>query len=140
MIKVHQRAEVIRRKIEGTLRLPVIEPVFRVQGNTEGKLNVVTVDAIARAMARIKHEGTYWLTNPSPPTIAQVLAWISELIMVNIRILPQFKPTLLESQFQKMAIAFEPYLHGDDFPSHLRDCPPISKEVIHNIIKRTLLA
>ncbi|GAI57491.1 unnamed protein product, partial [marine sediment metagenome] len=43
VIKIHQRAEIVRRKIEGTLRLPIIEPVFRLRANPEGKLNLVPI-------------------------------------------------------------------------------------------------
>ncbi|GAI59032.1 unnamed protein product, partial [marine sediment metagenome] len=53
LIKIHHRAEVIRRKIEGTLRLPIIEPVFQFKANPQGKLNLVPIDAVASAMAEI---------------------------------------------------------------------------------------
>ncbi|GAI02667.1 unnamed protein product, partial [marine sediment metagenome] len=36
LIKFHQKADPIRRKIEGTLRLPIFEPVHRVRGNPDG--------------------------------------------------------------------------------------------------------
>ncbi|KKL80850.1 hypothetical protein LCGC14_2000660 [marine sediment metagenome] len=43
VIQTHRRAELIRRKIEGSLRLPVIEPLFRIKGNPEGKLNLIQI-------------------------------------------------------------------------------------------------
>lgn len=138
VVKIHKRAEVIRRKIEGTLRLPVIEPVFRIKGNPEGRLNMVTVDAIAQAIASIKKMGTYWLTNPEPSTLDQLLEWVGEFIMVKLKMVPDFKPTPIEAMFQKMAAAFQPYLWGDDFPSDLK-CPPITRGFIHDTIKRSLL-
>lgn len=138
VVKIHQRAEIIRRRLEGTLRLPVLEPVFRVKGNPEGKLNLITVDAVAEAMAAIDEEGTFWLTNPNPPTLGQLVEWVGEFIMVNLKFLPDFKPTPIEATFQKMASAFEPYLQGDDFPSNLQLSPPITREFIHETIKRTL--
>jgi nucleoside-diphosphate-sugar epimerase len=137
LIKIHQRAELIRRKIEGSLRLPVIEPVFRVRGNPAGRLNLVTVDAVAEAMASIDKEGTFWLTNPNPPTLEQLVKWVGEFIMVDFRIMPEFKPTPIEAQFMKMASAFTPYLQGDDFPSDLGSVP-ITREFIQETIKRTL--
>ena len=141
LIKIHKRAEVIRRRIEGTLRLPVIEPVFRIKGDPQGKLNLVTVDAVAEAIARIKKVGTFWLTNPAPPTLQQLCNWVGEYIMVRLKIEPdKFKPMPLELTFQKMAGAFEPYLWGDDFPSDLKGCPQISREFIHDTIRRTLLS
>jgi len=139
VIKVHQRAELIRRKIEGVLRLPVIEPVFRVNADPEGKLNLVPVDVIVKSMAQIKEEGTFWLTNPKPPTIGQLFNWIGEFIMVRIETSSVFKPTPIELMFQKMGSAFEPYLWGDNFPSNLKEiCPRINKEFIHETIKNLL--
>ena len=134
VIKIHQRAELIRRKIEGTLRLPVLEPVFRVQGNPEGSLNLVPVDEVIGAMAKIRKEGTYWLTNPYPPSLGTLVGWVGEFIMVRMKILPYFKPTPIELAFQKLVPAFEPYLYGDNFPSDLKDCPKITREFIHQTI------
>lgn len=139
VIKIHQRAETIRQKIEGTLRLPVLQPVFRIKGNPEGKLNLVTVDMVVQAMATIKDEGIFWLTNPHPPTLKEVVEWIGEFIMLDFRILPNFKPTPIEMAFHKMASAFDPYLQGDDFPSNLPTCH-ITKEFIHDTIRRSLLS
>lgn len=138
IIKIHKRAEVIRRKLEGTLRLPIIEPVFRIKGNPDGKLNLVSVDAVIKAMATIKKPGTYWLTNPNPPTLGELAEWVSEFIMVRLKFEPEFKPTPIELMFQKMASAFSSYLWGDDFPSDLK-CPPITRGFIHDTIKRSLL-
>ncbi len=139
LIKVHQRADIIRRKIEGKLRLPVIEPVFRMKANPGGKLNLISIDAIADAMSEIEKPGTYWLTHPDPPTLGQLVEWVSEFIMVRIRIEPDFKPNPIEVMFEKMASAFIPYLWGDDFKSDLKDCPPVSKDFIHETIINTIL-
>jgi len=140
LVRVHQRTEVVRRKIEGTLRLPVIEPVFRKRANPKGRLNLISVDDVTGAMAAIDGEGTYWLTHPDPPTIGQLLDWVSEFILVKIKIEPLFKPTPIEVAFEKMSAALTPYLWGDDFPSDLKDLPPITKEFIQDTIKQTLLS
>ena len=137
VVKIHQRAELIRRKVEGSLRLPIIEPVFRIMGNPQGKLNLVTVDAVAEAMANTDKEGTFWLTNPDPPTLGQLVEWVGEFIMVRMRIEPQFKPTPIEAQFMKLANSFAPYLQGDNFPSDLESCT-ITREFIHETINRSL--
>jgi len=137
VIRIHRRAELIRRNVEGTLRLPVLEPVFRIKGNPQGKLNLVTVDAVAEAMANINKEGTFWLTNPEPPTLGQLVEWVGEFVMIDMKIEPDFRPTPIEAVFQRMAAAFEPYLQGDGFPSDLESCP-ITREFIHKTIKRTL--
>ena len=138
VVRIHQRAELIRRNLEGTLRLPVIEPVFRIKGNPEGKLNLVTVDAVAEAMANIDKEGTFWLTDPNPPTLGQLVEWAGEFIMIDMKIEPDFRPTLIEAQFAKIASSFAPYLEGDNFPSDLESCP-ITREFIHDTIRSSLL-
>ncbi|MBA7715127.1 hypothetical protein ES703_124167 [subsurface metagenome] len=137
IIKLHKRAELIRRKIEGTLRLPILEPVFRIRGNVDGALNMITVEAVAEAMAETKKQGVCWLTNPHPPTLGQLVEWVGEFVMVRIKVLPQFKPTPLEAQFQKMTAAFAPYLQGDSFKSDLKESQ-ITKEFIHDTIRRSL--
>lgn len=139
LIKIHERAEVVRRKIEGSLRLPVLEPVFRLRANPSGKLNLVSIEDVTRAMVDIGRPGIFWLTHPAPPTIWQLVEWIGEFIMVKIKLEPLFRPTPIEVAFQKMAKAFEPYLWGDRFPSNLREHAPITREFIHSTIKQTLL-
>jgi len=138
VIQVHRRAELIRRKIEGTLRLPVIEPLFRIRGNPEGKLNLIQIDQVAWGIANIEEAGTFWLTHPDPPTLQQLVDWIGELIMVRMRFEPEFKSTPIEAAFQKMTAAFTPYLQGDNFPSNLPLSPPIIKSFIQETVKRSL--
>jgi len=143
MIQIHQRADLIRRKIEGTMRLPVIEPLFRVKGNPEGKLNLVPIEAVTEALAAeagtsSKKEGVVWLTNPSPPTLGELAKWVSEFIMVNVKFVPEFKATPIEATFAKLMTAFKPYVNGDSFPSDLEKCPPITKELIFDNIKTVL--
>ncbi|GAI78022.1 unnamed protein product, partial [marine sediment metagenome] len=108
-------------------------------GNPGGKLNLVTVDRVAEAIANTDKEGTFWLTNPDPPTLGQLVEWVGEFLMVRMRIEPEFKPTPIEAQFAKMTSSFAPYLQGDDFPSDLESCS-ITREFIHETIKRSLLA
>lgn len=139
VVKIHQRAEIVRRQIEGTLRLPVLEPVFRIKGNPDGRLNLVQIDQVVWGMANIEDEGTFWLTQPSPPSLKQLAEWIGEFIMVKMQILPEFKPTPIEATFQKMATAFAPYLEGDDFPSNLQLSPPITRQFIHETVINTFL-
>ena len=95
VIKLHQRAELVRRKVQGTLRLPVIEPVFCIRVNPKGSLNLVQIDQVVNAMAEIEEPGSYWLTHPNPPTLEQLVEWVGEFIMVRIRIEPNFKPSLV---------------------------------------------
>jgi len=139
VIQVHKRAELIRRKIEGSLRLPVIEPLFRIKGNPEGKLNLIQIDKVVWGLANIEEPGTFWLTNPAPPTLQQLADWAGEVIMVRMKFEPEFKPTPIEGAFQKMAAAFIPYLQGDEFPSNLQLSPPITREFIQETVKRIVL-
>ncbi len=138
LIKAHQRAELVRRKVEGVLRLPVIEPVFRIKANPQGKINLIQIDEVVDAMVKAKEPGTYWLTHPNPPTVEEVLSWIGEFIMVRIEISHDFKPTPIESVFARMSGAFTPYLWGDEFISDLAGCQPITKEFIQQTLLNTI--
>ena len=137
-IRVHHRAEVIRRKLEGTLRLPVLMPVLRFRGRPEGVLNMVSVDDVVSGIMRIKRRGRVWLTHPNPPTIKQLFDWISEFALLDMRMEVDFRPTPIELAFRRMASAFAPYANGDDFPSDLR-CSPITKEFVQENIMRAFL-
>lgn len=139
VIKLHKRAELIRRKIEGTLRLPIIEPVFRIRGNPDSQLNLVLIDTVAQAMASTDKPGTYRLTNPNPPTLAELADWIGRFIMIKMKVEPYFKATPVEATFEKMSKAFMPYLLGGNLPSDLKNCPPVTEEIIDNTIVKTLL-
>ncbi|MBA7608836.1 ADP-L-glycero-D-manno-heptose-6-epimerase [subsurface metagenome] len=139
LIKVHPKADLVRRKIEGTLRLPIIEPVFRLKANPGAKLNLVSIATVVDAMAKIEEPGTYWLTHPDAPTLSQLVEWVGEDILLKIKIEYEFKPQPFEIMFEKMSTAFTPYLWGDDFPSDLKKCLPITREFITSTIKRSLL-
>ncbi|MBA7686238.1 hypothetical protein ES703_94681 [subsurface metagenome] len=139
IIQIHQRAELVRRKLEGSLRLPVIEPVFHIKGNPEGKLNLIQVDQVAWGIANIEENGTFWLTHPNPPTLQQLADWVGEIIMVRMKFKLDFKPTPIETTFHKMSSPFAPYLQGDDFPSNLQLSPPITKDLIQETVKQIIL-
>lgn len=137
--RVHRRAELVRRKVEGTLRLPVLEPVFRVRGNPGGLINLVPVDAVAEAISSTTEEGVFWLTNPDPPTIGFTLEAIGEVLLLRIRAEQEcFKPTPIEALFSKLAAPFLPYLQGDILPSDLPPCP-VDKSFIRTTVERSLL-
>jgi len=140
LIKIHKRAELIRRKVEGTLRLPVVYPAFRISGNPDSKLNLITVDSVVNNMALIRKPGIFWLTNPTPPTTRELASWVGEVIMVDLRFVRDaFRPTPIESQFIRLAAAFKPYLEGDDFPSNLKHCQPeVDKKFIRWTVLNTL--
>jgi nucleoside-diphosphate-sugar epimerase len=121
IIRVHQRAERVRRAVEGTLRLPPLRPALRIKGNPDGYLNLVRVNKVVARMAEITAPGTYWLTNKNPPKLSELAEWSSETMMVDIKIEREFKPSPIEYQLGRLLSAFSPYLQGDDFPSDIAD-------------------
>ncbi|MDD5045407.1 MAG: SDR family oxidoreductase [Dehalococcoidales bacterium] len=139
IVGVHHRAEVIRRYIEGQMRLPELRPLFRLPGNPDGVLNLIRVDDVARGMADIKDEGTFQIVNDSPPSLSQIADWVGEVILLDFRIEPEFQATPIEAALRRLGYAFIPYLQGDDFKSDLSNCSKIDKRYIQESIKRFLL-
>jgi len=133
MIRVHKRADLVRRKIEGTLHLPVIEPLFHLRGNAEGKLNIVPLKNVARAMTILDGDGIYWLTNPHPPTVGQVAAWMGNAALLKVVVAQEFNRTPIEYAFERLSKAFNPYLQGRDFPSDI-SCPIITEDIITDMV------
>lgn len=138
LVRILQRASIIKSAVEGTLRLPVLQPVFRIKGNPAGKLNMVDVEAVASAMADIYNVGTFMLTHPNPPILEDLVRWVGEFILVDFRIVSKFNAMPLELMFAKLTSAFEPYLEGDSFSSDLPPLSPITKEFIYETIHRSI--
>lgn len=142
---IHRRAEIVRRAVEGTLRLPVIEPVFRIRGNPEGTLNLVPVETVARGIATVDTPGVqHYLINPRPPTLAQVGEWVSKALLLQVRFIPQFRPTPLEAAFAWRAGAFLPYLAGDPplvgYILVAGDTPLAGDQIIKTIVRAVGIA
>lgn len=136
---LHDREEVVRRRLEGTPQPPVEEPVFRVKGIPEAALNLVPVDVVADFIVNTTAPGKFWLTHPNPPKLSDLARWGREVLHVSIEFRPDFEMSDLEALFHEGAEPFLPYLLGDDFPSDLKDCPDITTEfattsVAHSII------
>lgn len=138
LIAFHRRAEIIRRSVEGTLRLPVIEPKFRIHGDENGKLNLVTVDAVATAMAWIRDEGTFWLTHPDPPTLEELAKIVGKFCLMNLSFEKEFSPTPLEAGFERLVRPFLPYLNGDNFKSDMLGFN-LSREGIEKELRKLIL-
>lgn len=137
--RFHHRAEIIRRWAEAKLRLPVIiQPVFRIRGDPQGRLNLIGISEVAQAMASIERPGVYWLTNKTPPLLKDLVTWVGETLLLDMRIEQNFEATPLEAQFAKWAAPFQPYLEGDNFPSDIGSCP-ITKEFIKWTVLTSLL-
>lgn len=141
VINTLAKARVTWRKIEETLRLPVLlEPVLRIRGNPKGKINLIQLDQVIQGMSNITEAGTFWLTNPDPPTVQQVCDWVGDYIMVKLKVMAEeFKRMPLEVLFDKKITAFAPYLQGDDFPSDLQLSPPITREFIGQTVQNFIL-
>ena len=141
LIRVLRREELIRLSIEGALRLPPIRPLFRLVGKPNEVINLVGINEVVKAMAEIDRPGTYYLTNPNPPYIHQVVEWVGDFTMVHMTISEEhYTPSLVELAFYKMAAAFQPYLYGDNFPSHIKSHPQITKVDIHDTLLKALAA
>lgn len=141
LVKMNKRVESVRRRVEGVLRLPILEPAFRIKGNPEGLLNLVPIDAVAQAITETEEEGTFWLTNPQPPKIGDLAEWVGEVIRMRLYIQRDFRANPIEAMFRRKASAFLPYLWGDAFPSDLPSSPSptVTKEFIQNTA-RALIA
>lgn len=150
---VHERAEVVRRAIEGTLRLPILTPQFRLKGNPEGHINLVPVDVVADFIASHKLAGKFWLTHPNPPTVGDICKWIGEAMYVDVEIrAEEFKKSAIEALFNRLAKPFLVYLEGNDFPSDLTAeydkekklrismCPEITREFIKESVAHSVIS
>ena len=142
MARVHHRAELVRRKIEGTLRLPVIEPLLRIRGQPEAFANLLPVDMAAQFMVNHLAVGrTYYVTNPKPPTLAELAEWVGEAILLRIQVHPDFKATPIEAVLGRLTRSFNPYLWGDVLQSDLPSGePPVTRDLIQQSITRSLLS
>jgi len=135
MVQVHRRAELIRRKIEGTLRLPVLEPVFRLKGDGKASLNLIPVDVVADYIINTEKQGIYYITNPNPPILQELVDWIGELVMLKIKFEQEFNMTPIEAVFHKLAESFLPYLQEIYLPCDLKECTILDKQYIQENLK-----
>jgi nucleoside-diphosphate-sugar epimerase len=143
-ISTLKRVRIAWRKIEETMRLPVLlEPVFRVKGNPEGELNLIRMEQVIDAMTSIKEQGSFWLTNPSPPTVQQAGDWIGDIIMIKMKFISgDFTRMPAEILLDRKIAAFKPYLQGHNFKSDLTIQPgyginpfPVTKDFVQDIVK-----
>jgi nucleoside-diphosphate-sugar epimerase len=139
MMRTNHRAEIVRRKIEGTLHLPVLEPVFHFRGNPDGELNIIPLQSVVNEMTMISEPGEYNLTNPAAPTVQQVASAIGEMILLNVQVSPEFNETPIEYAFARLTKSFSPYLQGNHLDSDLKSCAPVDKNFIHKMLEKTLL-
>jgi nucleoside-diphosphate-sugar epimerase len=139
MMRTNHRAEIVRRKIEGTLHLPVLEPVFHFRGNPDGELNVISLDDVTSAMATIIEPGIFTLSNPNPPNVQEVASAIGEFILLKVLVVSEFNETPIEYVFARLTNAFSPYLYGNHLDSDLKECAKVDASFIHKMLEKTLL-
>ena len=116
LARVHRRAELLRREIEIALRLPLLEPTLRIDGQPAAHLNLIPVGQVASSIARLADgsNGAIWLTNPRPPTVANVFAWIGEILLIRLIAREDFSHSLTEEVVASSMSAFLPYFRGED--------------------------
>ncbi len=136
---IRDRAEVVRKRLEGTLRLPVLEPKFRVRGLPDARLNLVPVDVVADSIVKTTKPGKLWLTHPNPPKLCDLAKWVGKALGISIEFKPDFEMSAIEALFHKGANPFLPYLFGDEFPSDLKDCPDISPEFVRESVAYSII-
>jgi nucleoside-diphosphate-sugar epimerase len=139
MMKVHRRADLVRRRIEGSLHLPVLEPVFHFRGNPDGELNLISLEDVIDFMSTITQSGEFNLTNPQAPTVQQVASAIGQMILLNVQVSTEFNETPIEFAFARLTKSFAPYLKGNHLDSDLTSCAKIDDEFVHKMLKSTLL-
>jgi len=139
--RLHRRAEPIRKKIEGTLRLPPKQISCRIKGDPSATLNLVHVDWIAEKMASVQDEGVYMLTSPRPLRVSKLLEWLGEVLFLNLKVEPEFKMRPHEALFDRLAKPFLVYVQDDfsRFKHSFNDCPAISREFIQKTAISSIL-
>lgn len=142
--RVHRRAEQVRRKVEETVRLPVLEPVLRIPGAPEGPLNLVPVDWVAQSIVQcLTEEGTIYLVDPNPRPMAEISRWVSEVLYLNIRVESHFTATPIERALARLLRPYLPYMRGVSFPSGIvldgLSPPGVDREHIQMVVCRDVL-
>lgn len=136
----HRRFEPLRQRVEGTLRLPPLELVFRIPGDEEMQLDIVPVDWVAESIASTYEAGTLWLTNPRSPRLKDLAEWIGELLWLDIKFVREFKPSPVEALFKRAARAWLPYfMNVEAFTPSLDTCPAIDKGFVQRTALTALL-
>lgn len=138
---LHRRAEIVRRKVEGTLHLPPLELTVRLQGDPDATLNLVPVDWVAKNMLEnMGREGVIYLTNPTPPTLSDVVDWLGQALYMKIIVTPSFKPTPIEMVLARLIRPFLPYmLKAEPLPVSVDTCPRITGEFIIGTVEADIV-
>jgi nucleoside-diphosphate-sugar epimerase len=105
---------------------------IRVKANPLGRMNVIPVDYVAKAIADAIDQnrlGTIYVTHPRPPTLKFLEKPVSDVLGVKIKFMENFEPTRLERMVNMMTKEMVTYLQCYEFPSDI-ECPDISAEFV----------
>lgn len=138
IVKIHQKAEAARRQVQDKLALPPLELGLRIEGDPDSTLSLIPVDVVAAGIIGLG-EGTYYLTNPNPPTVQEVADEIGEAISLNIHIMKKFRPSPVERTLHKLLKPFIPYMLNE-LPFHIfvADLPHVHFRLPRGYIRDTI--
>lgn len=105
----------IRERSEEVLHLPRLHVPLTVKGDPDSTLNLVPVDWVAdKIVQNLDKEGTFHLTNPSPPANKEVIESINTVLGITG---PHFEKKGIyrnhgpqDTMYQRMTKDFSPYL------------------------------
>ncbi len=111
---------------------------FRVKGVPEAGLNLVHADVVADFIVNTTAPGKFWLTHPNATKLNDLADWVGDVLEVPIEFQPDFEMSDTEQLFHRGVKPFLSYLQGDDFVSHLKDCPDISADFVKTSVAHSI--
>lgn len=105
-----------KKWFERSMKLPPIDPEFRLQADPEATLNMIPVDLAAKQIAWLitsRANGTFHVVNLGPPKIKDVLAASGKAIGAIITPVKEFDANPAEKMIGQMAGRILPYLQGE---------------------------
>lgn len=135
LARVHRRMEIVRKAVEGTLRLPPKRISFRIKAAPSATLDMVPADWVARKMASVQDGREYMLTSQRPVPIAKLMNWIGEVLFLNLEPETDFRMTPVEALFDRLAKPFLVYVEDSPkFKPSFNDSPIISRKFIERTV------
>lgn len=140
IVKLHKKAETTRLKIQNGLALPPLELGFRLKGESKASLSVIPINLVVdKIIDLINNEGTYYITNPNPPSVQEVANELGEALSLNIHILKKFKHSPPEKILERVIKPFLTYMQGEpEFPTVIDKGFRVEKEYIRDTVKSFL--
>lgn len=119
IFRAHRKVDAVRRFIQDHILMPVMEPVVRLPGEPQSRLNVIPADVVATTMKRWMDSPGWlnplpvYLTNPNPPTVNEVMGEIGEAINISSRVVSEFRPSIIERIIHREIKPLLPYMEAD---------------------------